>query len=254
MAPPPCRSLGRHCRSLDVTVRVATIEGQEDHDATWLLGHTERFDFGKTFAEDGELWCDATVHVPCKHLRLDAEGKSAQCAAHGFRGRVPAVRRETAPRRLGRDRFRIVENQRMVVRELAPPTPRRRLLPLAPDANPCATAPCSTADHTRHAACCRDLSLQIRCSSRQTLLEALLRNRKSPYLCKVERDDEDETLLTAEVISACNYLKEDGLHCDLHGRTRSNGEPAKPYMCSEWPEKRTGLHPGCAFRNRRIPL
>jgi len=254
MAPPPCRSLGRQCRSLAITIRVAAIEGQEDHDATWLLGHTERIDFGRTFADEGELWCDATLHVPCKHLELAGEGTSARCRAHGFRGRVPVPRRAPAPRRLGKDRFRIVENHKLVTKTLAPPTAHARQLPLAPDANPCATAPCRTADHTRHAACCRDLNVDIRCSTKQTTLEALLRSRKSPYLCKVERDVPDEGLLTAEVISACGFLKEDGLHCDLHGRSRANGEPAKPYMCSHWPEKRTGLHPGCAFRNRRLPL
>jgi hypothetical protein len=25
-------------------------------------------------------------------------------------------------------------------------------------------------------------------------------------------------------------------------------------MCSQWPEKRSGLHAGCAFRNRKLTL
>ncbi len=254
MAPPPCRSLGRQCRSLDITVRVATLEGQEDHDATWFFGHTERLDFGRSYSADGELWCEATVHVPCKYLELGADGRQAECRAHGFCGRLPVPRRPAAARRLGKDRFRIVENRKLVTRHLAPPTPLKRALPLAPDANPCAKAPCRTADHSRHAACCRDLNVEIRCTTKQTLLESLLRSRKSPYLCKVERENPEEGLVSAEIISACDFLKEDGLHCDLHGRTRGNGEPAKPHMCSHWPEKRTGLHPGCAFRNRRLPL
>ena len=136
MAFPPCRSLGRQCRSLKITVRVATLEGQEDHDATWLFGHTERLDFGRTYTDDGELWCDATVHVPCKHLELGNDGSTGTCRAHGYRGRVPVPRRPPAPRRLGRDRFRIVENHKLVTRELAPPTAHKRALPLAPDANP----------------------------------------------------------------------------------------------------------------------
>ncbi|MES2125052.1 MAG: hypothetical protein V4503_10245 [Gemmatimonadota bacterium] len=254
MAPPPCRRLGRQCRSLDVTIRVAALEGEEDHDATWFFGHTERLDFGRSYTENGELWSETTIHVPCKYLELDPDGRTAACRAHGFNGRVPAPKRTPAPRRLGRDRFRIVENRRLVTRHLPPPTPVKRSLPLAPDTNPCAKAPCRTADHTRHAACCRDLNVEIRCGTPDTMLEALLRSRKSPYLCKVERDESEEGLVTAEIISACAFLKEDGLHCDLHGRTRTNGEPGKPRMCSHWPEKRTGLHPGCAFRNRRLPL
>jgi hypothetical protein len=84
------------------------------------------------------------------------------------------------------------------------------------------------------------------------LLEALIRNRQSPYLCRVER--EEDHVLNAEIISACGYLQDDGILCSLHGRKRADGRPAKPEMCSEWPEKRTGLHVGCAFRNRRLPV
>jgi hypothetical protein len=70
----------------------------------------------------------------------------------------------------------------------------------------------------------------------------------------VEREDEDEPILNVEILSACNYLLEDGLHCSLHGRQRADGRPAKPELCTTWPEKRTGLHPGCAFRSRKVPL
>ncbi len=250
---PPCRSVGGHCRSLKLTIRVAAIEGDEDHDATWLFGHTQRIDFGKTFVDDEELWVDADVHVPCRHLE-QLENGSVRCGGYGYTGKVAIPKRPPAPRRLGGDQFKIVDNHRLVTRTLKAP---HRMLPvlehdLAPDLNPCAEAPCRTADHTRKAACCRDLHVDIRCTPKQTRLELLLRNRKSPYLCKVER--EDDQLLNAEIISACTYLLEDGLHCDLHGRLRADGRPAKPLMCSHWPEKRTGLHPGCAFRNRRIPL
>ncbi len=253
MSLPPCRSLGQQCRALELTLRVASLAGDEDHDATWLLGHTERIDFGRTFEDDEELWVEATVHVPCRHLKPQQDG-SVSCGAHGFRGRVAVPHRAPAPRRLGGDRFRVVENRRLVTRQLMAP---RRMLAvlehdLAPDANPCATAPCRTSDHTRKAACCRDLQVEVRCTTRQVRLEALIRHRKSPYLCRVER--ESETALSAEIITACSYLKEDGLHCDLHGRLRADGRPAKPLMCSQWPETRTALHRGCAFRNRRIPL
>lgn len=235
-------------------MRVAVLEGQEDHDATWLLGHTERIDFGRTFVEDDELWVEARVHVPCRFLRGEADG-SVRCSAWGFRGRVPVPERPPQPRRLGGNRFRVVDRRRLVTRDLPPIPPPRRALPVQASANPCATAPCRTADGKRRAACCRDLQVEIRCDEeRQELLEALLRARKSPYLCKVEREDEDEPVLNVEILSACDYLLEDGLHCGLHGRTRTDGRPAKPELCSTWPEKRTGLHPGCAFRNRRIPL
>jgi hypothetical protein len=252
MAPPPCRTLGAQCRSLTVVARVATLEGQEDHDATWLFGHTERLEFGKTFEDDDELWCEMTIHVPCRHLQ-DAGAGANLCRAHGFSGHVPIPTRRVQPRRLGDDHFRIVESRKVVDRHLPPPSPRRHPLPVAPDANPCATAPCRTADHTRGAACCRDIQVDIRCAEDDAMLEALLRHRKSPYLCKVEREA-DAGLLNAEIISACSYLQEDRRHCDLHGRLRSDGRPAKPEMCSHWPEKRTGLHAGCAYRNRRIPL
>ncbi|MEO5825861.1 MAG: hypothetical protein ABIR59_08240 [Gemmatimonadales bacterium] len=253
-SPPPCTRLGRQCRALDVTLRVAALEGGEDHDGTWLFGHVERLDFGATFEEDDEIWAEATIHVPCRYLRDQGDG-TQRCGAWGFEGTVPAAERKPAPRRLGADRFAIFDGGKFVTRHLPPPAPapQGRALPIAPpSANPCAGAPCRTADNRRGAACCRDLQVQIRCTDRQTRLEALVRSRKSPLLCKTER--EEGGLLNVEVISACGFLQDDGLTCDLHGRTRSDGRPAKPLMCSAWPEKRSGLHPGCAFRNRRLRL
>lgn len=250
MAPPPCRRLGRHCRTLDVTLRVAAIEGDEDHDATWLLGHTQRIDFGRMFERDGELWTDAQIHVPCRHLQEGDDGRSVHCGAHGYDGRVAPVTRAPAPRRLGRDRFNIVDGGRMVARKLDPPAPPPRSLPIAAT-NPCAGAPCRTSENTQGDACCRDIQVDICCTTKQTMLESLIRARKSPYLCKVERE-EDHSLLV-EMISACGFLKEGG-GCDLHGRVRADGRPAKPVMCSHWPAKRTGLHGGCAFKSRKVPL
>jgi hypothetical protein len=252
MAPPPCRRLGRQCRALDVTLRVAALEGEEDHDATWLFGHTERIDFGRTFEHDDELWCEATLHAPCKHLKTGPDGKQVHCSAHGYKGKVPEPAREPQPRRLGNEWFTIMQHGKPVSRRLEHAPAVRRALPLAPDSNPCATAKCHTSDNQRKAACCRDLQVEVVCSPRQNLLESLLKNRQAPYLCKFEREDERTVLV--EMISACTYLKEDGLHCDLHGRKRPDGRPAKPVLCSTWPEKRTGLHPGCAFRNRRLKV
>ena len=115
--------------------------------------------------------------------------------------------------------------------------------------NPCATAPCRTADHTRKAACCRDLQLEIMCTRAQQRLEALVRSRRSPYLCKIERPGDYS--LEVEMISACGYLQADGVSCSLHGRHRPDGRTAEPDLCFEWPPKNRGLHPGCIFGPRR---
>lgn len=242
--------MGRHCRALTLTFRVAAIEGEEDHDATWFLGHTERIDFGPLYEEDGELWCSATVHIPCRYLVMDPDGRTGRCKAHGYTGKIPTPRRKKDPRRLEGDEFALVEQGQMVTRTLTPPP--------APSpssgSNPCATARCRTADGKIGAACCRDLRADILCTPRQKLLESLIRSRKPPYLCKPERDPEWPDLLSVEIISACAYLLADGRSCGLHGRYRPDGRPAKPLLCTRWPTSRKGLHPGCAFRNPRVPL
>jgi hypothetical protein len=84
------------------------------------------------------------------------------------------------------------------------------------------------------------------CTPRQRLLEGLVLARKVPYLCKVERVSQYS--LGAEMISACSYLGQDGVHCSLHGRTRPDGRPAKPDLCTEWPEPGDVYHPGCVFK------
>jgi hypothetical protein len=232
-----------------VTLRVAAIEGDEDHDGTWLLGHTERIAFGQTFERDGELWCNASIHVPCRYL--EDTGAAVTCMAHGFAGRLAPVRHTPAPRRLARDRFAIVDDGKLVARKLDPPPVPRRALPIAATTNPCADARCRTSDNKVGDACCRDIQVDICCTKKQTKLEALIRSRKAPYLCKVER--EEDHAVVVEIISACGFLREGG-GCDLHGRERADGRPAKPVMCSHWPGKRTGLHGGCAFKSRKVPL
>jgi hypothetical protein len=216
-----------------------------DHETTWLLGHTEHISFYDIWEDEGELYVDAMLHVPCRFLHRD--GATAQCRAHGFTGPTPrGPYQRDQPRRLNGDRFLIVENRRTAVRVLRPP---RRSLPVLDASNPCALASCRTADHTRGAACCRDLQIEIMCNRRQRRLEALVRSRRSPYLCKVERAGEFS--LEAEIISACGFLDDDGIGCSLHGRSRADGRPAKPDLCSDWPEKKQGLHPGCVFAGRR---
>jgi hypothetical protein len=248
---PPCRNLGSQCRALRVTLRVGSLEEGDaslDHEATWLLGHTEQITFGEPWAGNGDLYVDATLHVPCRYLRED--GTTAGCQLYGYHGVAPRrPRRAEQPRRLGGQRFRVMEAKRMVARSLAQEPAPAHALPVLNTANPCAGAPCRTADNKCAAACCRDLQVEIMCTKRARRLEALVRSRRSPYLCKVERAGDFS--LEVEMISACGYLGDDGVACSLHGRLRADGRPAKPDLCTEWPPKNRGLHPGCVFGPRR---
>jgi hypothetical protein len=250
--PPPCKQLGRHCRELEVTVRISDLEDDgktlQDAAATWLMGHTERITWGDPYVADGLLKVDATVHVACRYLEESAKG--ARCQAHGHRGRAPRSSQPDEPAQLqfGDGRFSIVQHR--LRRNLSLPfeEPPPRSLPVVESDNPCATADCRTADNKRGAACCRDLTLELDLPVRMKRLEALVRARKTPYVCRVKRDDDDT--LDCEVISACGYLENGSVDCTLHGRLRSNGRPAKPSICSEWPEEldedETG-HPGCVL-------
>ena len=246
--PPPCRSMGSQCQSLRVILRVATLDAgpkSGDHEATWLMGHTGRVTFLSDLWEDDEdLYVSAELHIPCRFL--SQENGNQGCRAFGYSRKAPApVPHLPAPRRLGDDRFRIVERGRLASRVLRAPPPAPRSLPVRMEANPCAGAPCRTADNQRGAACCRDLQVEIMCTTRERRLEALIRARKRPYLCKVER--EGKFSLNAEMISACGFLEGDGVSCALHGRSRPDGRPAKPELCSDWPEGGETLHPGCVF-------
>jgi hypothetical protein len=245
--PPSCTTLGPQCQQIPVTLRIGSLdEGGEslDHEATWLLGHTERISFASPRPGGKYLLVDAVLHVRCRHLKAAEPEGSARCAAHGFAGPLPPrTRGAEQPRRLGDDRFAVVTE-----RELGPialPFPARSLPVLEDDINPCSIAPCATADHRRGSACCRDLQVEILCGREELALEALVRSRQSPYLCKVERTTADS--LDAEMISACGYLDTAGENCTLHGRLRPDGRPAKPDLCSDWPPKGKGVHPGCIF-------
>lgn len=253
---PPCTRLGSQCRGFSATLRIGSLDeglASLDHESTWLLGHTQHITFGVLWEGDGELYTEATVHVPCRYLRQS--GATARCGAWGFEGTLPpGPRRVQQPRQLGGDRFVVVDRRRPITRTLRPdpPTAGTRALPVLPlvaETNPCAGAPCRTADHRRGAACCRDLQIEIMCTTGQRRLEALVRSRQSPYLCKVTRPGEFS--LEAEVISACGYLETGGVACTLHGRRRADGRPAKPDLCSDWPPRNKGLHPGCVFGPKR---
>ena len=56
-----------------------------------------------------------------------------------------------------------------------------------------------------------------------------------------------ESATEAELISACDYLDDPQENCTLHGRLRPDGRPAKPDLCSAWPDDGKGLHPGCLW-------
>jgi Fe-S-cluster containining protein len=233
-----------------VTLRIGTLDkgaDSADHEATWLLGHTDRISFRNLRLRGIEVLVDATLHVRCRHLKPGTPTTEARCAAHGFNGTMPArTRGAEQPRKLGGDLFLVVDDHQLVAQRLPFPA---RSLPVVQDdpdnANPCSIAPCATADHTRGSACCRDLQVEILCQRSDTVLEAMIRSRLSPYLCKVSRESDEA--LEAEMISACGFLDEEGANCTLHGRKRPDGRTAKPELCSEWPDDGKGLHPGCIF-------
>lgn len=240
--PLPCRSLGSQCHALPVTLRVGGLDegtASLDDEGTWLLGHTGHISFGSLRSSGGSLLVDATLHVPCRYYKETA-GQGG-CVALGFSGPAP-VRPPLSPagRRKGGARFELVGNLALAEVELR----EERTLPVLSSPNPCATAECRTADHVRGAACCRDLQLEILCPREDRGLESLVRARKSPYLCKVDRESDHS--LEVEMISECSYLGEDGRNCALHGRQRPDGTPAKPSICFDWPDDEV-YHPGCVF-------
>lgn len=274
-APPPCSELGRHCRELTLTLRIADLreDGRtlQDAAATWLLGHTQRMTFCKPFVRDGELLVHARVHVPCKYLRVDggngtgsgssggsarsalasrAPTGTARCTAHGFRGPLPAGTQplpdDRPAVRHGATTFAVVFRGERRWIQLPLKRAAERALPVLND-NPCAGAPCRTADNSKGAACCRDLTIDVAVEPDDTVTEALLRARKSPYLCKVTR--ENPQTIECEVVSACSYLDSDGVSCVLHDRLLPNGRLAKPSICREWPEigEDEVAHPGCVL-------
>ena len=242
--------MGAQCRRLSVTLKVGGLEDgvpSLDHEGTWLLGHTESIDFGTPRTEGKDLLVDATLHLRCKHLKR--EGGMERCAAHGFRRPPPRpASRPEQPRQLGQDQFVLLERLAPVERVVRAPAPARRGLPVVSGTNPCLDAPCTTADHTRGSACCRDLQIEILCKPTERKLEALIRSRLSPYLCKIER--ESPASIGAEMISACGYLDAEGA-CSLHGRLRANGATAKPDLCFDWPKAGRGEHPGCVFTGKK---
>ena len=99
---------------MPVTLRVGPLEegtASLDHEATWLIGHTQHVTFADLWEDEGELYVDATLHIPCRYLRQD--GTTATCTAYGYTGASPrGPYRAEQPRQLPRERFTIVENRR----------------------------------------------------------------------------------------------------------------------------------------------
>ena len=235
-----------------VTLRVGSLEDGDtslDHEATWLLGHTEQITFGELWAGNGDLYVEATLHVPCRFLARTEPG--AECRLYGYRGAAPRARAaREQPRRLGGQRFRVVDRE-ADGDEIPARRPPRQPAPFRswPATNPCADAPCRTADNRRAAACCRDLQVEIMCTRRS--------GGWRPWCApegrriSVRSSGKATSRSMSEMISACGYLGDDGVACSLHGRARAEGRPAKPDLCTEWPPKNRGLHPGCVFGPRR---
>ncbi len=268
--PPECRTLGKHCREVAVTIRVSDVteESQtlQDASVTWITGHTERITYGEAYIKNDELRVDATIHVPCKHLRTpygdpaikpngvpvpnrNGTRPEVRCAVHGFRGPVPQnsqlKKEDRTEVRLKDGRFAVYYKGKHRKMDLRLKRSARRVRKTGKTNNPCLTAQCYTSDKTRGAACCRDFNLELALPRTQVHKEALLRARAAPYLCKVKRNDEDT--MECEVISACGYLDDDGITCVLHDRSLPNGQRAKPSLCYDWPsleEDETG-HGGC---------
>ncbi len=264
-APPPCTRLRRRCQELALTLRIADLEDDgpslQDAAATWLLGHTERITFGKPHVKDDELVVDATVHMPCKYLEVDEGGGGGRgqqngrkarpqvhCAAHGFRGPLP---RSTQPApqdgpvfHRANNTFQLFYKRRQRVLELPLKRAARRALPVVQSDNPCLGAPCRTADNKRGTACCRDITLDVLLPESASRTATLLKTRKSPYLCKVSRQDPDS--LECEAITRCGYLDDD-LSCVLHDRLLPNNQLAKPSICRVWPDLEPDEvgHTGC---------
>ena len=110
---PPCRSLGAQCKSLRGPLRIGELEEGTtslDHEATWLLGHTQHITFGKLWVDEGELYVDAILHVACRFL--NRQGAGGSCAIYGYRtDRLPAARHLDQPRTAAAGRRRHAEER-----------------------------------------------------------------------------------------------------------------------------------------------
>ena len=249
---PPCSALGSQCQEIPVTLRIGSLEqgaSAADHEATWLLGHTERISFRNLRARGPRPAGRCRPPRPLPAPQATPRRSAGVCAAHRLHtGPFPPPSRGAAqPRQLGGEKFLVVEDHALAAVALKVPP---RSLPVV-DGDLIGGE--SLFDRpVHHGGPSARLGLLSRPAGGDPLfplghsdLEALVRSRLSPYLCKITRASEDA--LEAEMISACGYL--DGRGSELHPAwaERPDGRPAKPDLCSEWPDNGKGLHPGCIF-------
>ena len=252
-APPGCESLGRQCQALDVLLRIGSLEegvdlpGPRGHLAPrpHRAHHLRRgLDRRRRAVRRCRAACTLSAPerlcrraVPLRGARVrgpDAAapegGRPAEAARAGpFPGGGPDEAGQPPLPAPAYGRF-------PSSRSPSAQSLRGRPLPRPP-----------TTSGERHAAgTCRWRSCA---PGRSCYLEALIRHRKSPYLCKVGR--EGDFSIDVEMISACGFIEAGGVACTLHGRNRADGRTAKPDLCFEWPPKDKGLHPGCVFKGRR---
>ena len=84
------------------------------------------------------------------------------------------------------------------------------------------------------------------CTNGAARLEALVRSRRSPYLCKIERAGDYS--LEVEMISACGYLDDDGVGCSLHGRHRADGRTGQARSVLRMAPEEPGTAPRLCLR------
>src|SRR5574338_1481413 len=104
---PLCQKLGSQCQQPDVTLRIGSLDESPeslDHEATWLLGHTQYISFGRLRGWAGDLLVDAVLHVRCRYLKPGDTPGEGRCSLLGHIGPMPQrTRGADQPRQLGGD-------------------------------------------------------------------------------------------------------------------------------------------------------
>jgi hypothetical protein len=274
--PPSCRALGRQCRELDVTIRIADLDEDsqtlQDAAATWLLGHTQHITMGAPFRRDGHLQVEAVLHVPCKYLKTE-EGQEEQkrqrngaaaglsgngaaagssgnwtgqhtgriagrCSAHGFSGTVPPGT-QNGPH-LPSPLRRGDETFQLIFKG------RQRVLDLPVKRAARRALPVMQNGNPCIGAPCKtaDNTNGAACCRDLSLDVAVPESDKFLEALLHSRKSpylckakrDTPETVECEVISACGYLDGDGITCVLHDRVLPNGRLAKPSICYEWPD------------------
>jgi hypothetical protein len=85
------------------------------------------------------------------------------------------------------------------------------------------------------------------CSEKNQRLESLIHYRKSPV--SVQSGTCGGFSISAEVISACAYLGDDGVACSLHGRYRETSGPPSRTCAASGPTRERGCIRGAVFKD-----